>query len=134
MEIPVNYRSEYLKCFGYTKHIDDSDELCLICMTDETEDGHQWERYQLQCGHIFHTRCLRRWCYVKKHLNCSYCGIYQRTRRQRIATFIMCLAYISVVIPADVREFVPYNPADNRSVLVVFPLYSQPLAVVRCIS
>ena len=74
MEIPFNYRSEYLKCLGYTKHIDDSDELCLVCMTDETEEGLQWERYQLQCGHIFHTRCLRRWCYVKKHLNCSYCG------------------------------------------------------------
>ena len=50
MELPFDFRAEYIKCLSYTKTTNDSNELCLTCMTDETEDGHQWERYQIQCG------------------------------------------------------------------------------------
>ena len=59
---------------NYTKHLKESKEICMICQTDETKDGKQWERYQIVCGHIAHTRCLRRWCTIKGRLNCFCCG------------------------------------------------------------
>ena len=60
----------------YTKLLCDSNELCLICMLDESENNInlKWDRYQLCCGHQFHTRCLRKWCNTKQKLNCSLCG------------------------------------------------------------
>ena len=74
MELVFNADSDYSNCVYYTKTMDNNTELCLICMTDEHENNQHWSRYELCCGHIFHTRCLRRWCSVKNHLNCSYCG------------------------------------------------------------
>ena len=35
------------------------------------EEEGQWNRYDLKCGHTFHTRCFRQWCYKKDSVNCS---------------------------------------------------------------
>ena len=78
-----DFIGDYL-LIGYTKLVKNSDELCMVCQTDETKDGKQWHRYQLVCHHIAHTRCLRRWCMVKGRLNCSYCcDDIKRKRRNR---------------------------------------------------
>ena len=58
----------------YIKVLKDNTDLCLVCMTDEIEDGHCWDRYQYKCGHVYHSRCLRRWCYHKQAVNCTCCG------------------------------------------------------------
>ena len=58
----------------YTQTIHNSNELCIICQLDETEDGKQWDRYKIVCGHIFHTRCFRKWAGKKMCINCPYCG------------------------------------------------------------
>ena len=63
---------------NYTKLVKDSKELCIVCQVDETEYGQQFDRYQLACHHIAHTRCLRRWCTRKEKLNCPYCGNIKR--------------------------------------------------------
>ena len=68
---------------NYTKLVKNSNEICMVCHTDETKDGHQWHRYQLVCQHMGHTRCLRRWCTIQNRLNCFYCGDVKRKRRYR---------------------------------------------------
>ena len=74
MEIEINFDKDYLDSSYYGIPLSSNKELCLICYTDETEDGKQWDRYKTKCGHIFHTRCFRRWCGVKNCVNCSFCG------------------------------------------------------------
>lgn len=59
-------------CFSKTVH--DSTELCLVCHVEEQEEGKQYDRYKLVCGHFAHTRCLRKWCGVKRAVNCPLCG------------------------------------------------------------
>ena len=54
----------------YCKHMKSSEEYCLICL----EIKKDWAKYQLKCGHQFHTRCLRKWLATKDRLNCSVCG------------------------------------------------------------
>lgn len=58
----------------YTQTMKHNKDLCIICQLDETEDGKQWDRYTLVCGHTFHTRCFRKWIDKKKCINCPYCG------------------------------------------------------------
>ena len=44
-----------------------SNELCGICHLNEKKEHNQrWNRYELSCGHKFHTRCLRKWISIKK--------------------------------------------------------------------
>ena len=62
---------------------DDNKDLCMICFTEEQLEHKQWSRYQLECNHIFHTRCLRRWCGKKQQLNCSLCGNIEETIENR---------------------------------------------------
>jgi hypothetical protein len=70
-------RSDYVNCASYSEPLYHSNLLCLVCLTDEESVSNQkrpWHRYRLKCGHVFHTRCLKRWCGYKNRLNCSYCG------------------------------------------------------------
>ena len=59
-----------IDCVNYAKRVNNK-KLCLICRCEEDE---QWGRYMLKCGHIFHTRCFKLWCYKKECVNCSLCG------------------------------------------------------------
>jgi len=68
-ETNLFYEKDY-----YTQTIRNSNELCIICQLDETEDGKQWNRYKIVCGHMFHTRCFRWWAERKMCINCPYCG------------------------------------------------------------
>ena len=70
MGLDCEPRAEYLIQLEYTKHLQDDRSLCSVCMTDETNDGKQWDRYQLKCGHIAHTRCLRRWFSIRECVSC----------------------------------------------------------------
>ena len=84
MEIEAEPELEYFNCIFYVKKTDEANKtLCKVCLTDETEDGNQWDRYQLRCGHIYHTRCFRRWCGVKNCLNCPYCGTIEEAKKNR---------------------------------------------------
>ena len=56
------------------KTLSDDKTECIICLHDETAEGHQWDRYRMPCGHKYHTRCLRRWCYYKQSVNCPLCA------------------------------------------------------------
>ena len=57
----------------YCTVLTNSRQLCTVCKKDEPEDT-TWHRYQLPCGHIAHTRCLRNWLDEKDVLNCPVCG------------------------------------------------------------
>jgi hypothetical protein len=74
MELEFNDELEYFNTVYYCQTMTNNDEMCLVCHLDEREEGKQWDRYQLKCRHICHTRCLRRWCGSRKKLNCPFCG------------------------------------------------------------
>jgi hypothetical protein len=74
------------KILAYTQTICNSNDLCIICQLDEHEDGKQWNRYKLICGHIFHTRCFRKWTDKKQLINCPYCGDIQQIDRNNFCT------------------------------------------------
>ena len=74
MNIEFDYYQDYIYSAHYGEPLYDNKDLCLICYVDEVEDGKQWERYKTKCGHIFHTRCFRRWCGDKNCITCSFCG------------------------------------------------------------
>ena len=62
--------------YGY--RLSNNQDLCLACDCDETEEGKQWDRYKTKCGHVFHTRCFRKWCAVKIVLIVPFAGIFPR--------------------------------------------------------
>ena len=63
-----------VEVLDYVQTIHNSKRLCLVCLVDEREDGNKWDRYKIVCGHMFHTRCYRKWYTKKKCLNCPLCG------------------------------------------------------------
>ena len=74
MNVEYEPYQDYIDVIFYIRVLKDNTDLCLVCMTDEIEDGQHWDRYQMKCGHVYHTRCLRRWCYHKQAVNCTCCG------------------------------------------------------------
>ena len=75
--------NDYNLCHFYACTLYNNQDLCLVCYVDETEEGKQWDRYKTKCGHVFHTRCLRKWCDVKNRLNCSFCGDIPEIKENR---------------------------------------------------
>ena len=80
MELEYSPDEESDNVLPFCKTLNDSTELCLICHVDEREDGEKYDRYQLICGHVGHTRCMRRWCHVKQGVNCPLCGDLDRQK------------------------------------------------------
>ena len=77
MSLDYNGSEENDDVLAYIKTINNNDTLCLICHHDETTQETppaSWDRYEFKCGHKFHSRCLRRWCYFKSCVNCPICG------------------------------------------------------------
>jgi hypothetical protein len=74
MEIQYEQYQNENYVLKYTQTLINNNELCIICLLDETEEDKQWHRYKLVCGHIFHTRCFRKWIDKKNLINCPYCG------------------------------------------------------------
>ena len=74
MNFDHEFNLEHFETVYYCKTLKNNNELCIVCQCDETEDGEKWDRYKLKCGHISHSRCVRRWCFKKNCINCPYCG------------------------------------------------------------
>jgi len=72
----LNLRSFYNKHIShqYIQKCKFSEELCIICLSDETEDGILNDKDKLICGHIFHTDCFQIWTDTKQGFNCPLCG------------------------------------------------------------
>ena len=47
MEVSYDPNQDYIDVIFYIKVLKDNTDLCLVCMTDETENGHVWDRYQV---------------------------------------------------------------------------------------
>ena len=73
---------EFFDCLFYVRLRTKSKKLCIICQMQEPENE-QWHRYELRCGHIMHTRCLRKWVGRKQSVNCPYCGDTPQTKYNR---------------------------------------------------
>ena len=72
-----------LEVVAYVKTImNNKDDLCVVCQVEDPE-GECWDRYQLKCGHIFHSRCIRRWCGKKDTINCPLCGDIAEVKENR---------------------------------------------------
>ena len=49
-----------LDVVAYVKSIhNNKEDLCIVCQVEDPDDE-CWDRYELKCGHIFHSRCIRR--------------------------------------------------------------------------
>ena len=86
MELDCEPRTEDLAQLEYTKHLQNNKSLCSVCMADETKEGKQWDIYQLKCGHIAHTRCLRRWFSIRECVSCLISGDIPEIQRTRFCS------------------------------------------------
>lgn len=50
-----------------------SKDPCCVCLIINKE----WESYCLPCEHIAHTRCYRRWLFLRNKPDCAICGTIQ---------------------------------------------------------
>ena len=72
---------ECTKCSYYTRFLTDNKSwFCEVCLMNELgfEDDESGQlafgRYQFQCGHQAHIRCLQRWCKDEGYVGCPTCG------------------------------------------------------------
>ena len=86
MEFESVMEEELWDTIYYTKTLKDHTDLCIICQCDETEEGKTWSKTSLICGHVCHSRCYRRWCGVKRCLNCPICGEVQEIEQNRFCS------------------------------------------------
>ena len=99
MEFKYDFNKEYFNSSFYGERLYNNKETCLVCYVDETENNLNWERYRLVCGHIFHTRCFRRWCHVKQSVNCSFCGNISEIEQNRFCN--MCYEFGHSALAGD---------------------------------
>lgn len=80
---------ECYRCMHYVKFITDSNAwTCEVCHLIEIgrEDPADpqndiiWGRYELECGHQAHIRCLRKWCKEAALVGCPSCGPVDEAR------------------------------------------------------
>lgn len=59
---------------NYTKLLKNNTDICNVCLMDKREEGNinLWDKYQLKCKHVIHTRCARAW-FCKKTVICPLC-------------------------------------------------------------
>lgn len=104
-ENDIFYQKDY-----YTQTIRNSNELCIICQLDEHEDGKQWDRYKIVCGHYFHTRCFRKWAEEKQSVNCPYCGDIPQIDKNQYCSSCKVFGHQSYsCIPQDINEFFRFH-------------------------
>jgi hypothetical protein len=72
----TGFSDNKLICGGFAKTIEKEKHrgFCLCCMEEDTEESKKWDRYELKCGHQYHTRCLRKLWDCNRRVFCSYCG------------------------------------------------------------
>ena len=73
MELEFNADKEYIgdELLFYTKPIKGDKNICNVCL----DANKQFDKFKLSCGHKVHTRCFRRFCFVKNCCNkCPLCG------------------------------------------------------------
>lgn len=75
---------EYFDAIFYVKEQpNNNNNLCVVCLMDEKEEGKNWTKTTTICGHICHSRCFRRWCGYKGCINCPLCGDIQEIKKNR---------------------------------------------------
>ena len=93
MDLTVDHSNEYLNenNIFLCKPIRSNLKICLVCLENEIiiENGELviWDRYEFKCGHQVHTRCGRRWFFIKKCVNCPLCGIIDDTSKNNYCSY-----------------------------------------------
>ena len=82
--------------------INNKDSLCIVCQVEDPDDE-CWDRYQLKCCHISHTRCIRRWCGRKDTSNCPLCGEIEEIKGNRCCDD--CKVWGHSVFEDDYRQY-----------------------------
>ena len=73
MELDYEANTMFVKVQEYVKEVENT-KTCMICVMDETtEHCQKWSRTELKCGHIAHSRCFRKWCYIQQKVSCPIC-------------------------------------------------------------
>ena len=72
---------ESYTCLFYVKEQQSAEPwTCELCHVHEMKIPlhgnrfHIWYQYRLECGHLVHPRCYRKWCYKKECVGCQTCG------------------------------------------------------------
>ena len=105
---------EFFDMLFYVKPIRNNQEkLCIVCQVAEPSDN-IWDRYQFVCGHVFHTRCIRKWCGLKQSVNCPYCGDIEISRANRYCDDCKKLGHNNAV---DGFKFCSASRAANKRAL-----------------
>ena len=114
LECEKFFLSNNVEIPDYTQHILKSNELCIVCQLDEYEDNKVWERNKLVCGHIFHTRCFRKWCLKKQSINCPYCGDIQQINKNKFCNSCKIFGHQSYsCISQDTDEFFRFSDLQD---------------------
>jgi hypothetical protein len=73
------YADEKIILQGYAKSVDKNNHkpVCYVCICEDTDTEKKWDRYELKCGHQYHTRCLRKFWGEHNEIKCSVCGVIQ---------------------------------------------------------
>jgi hypothetical protein len=108
------FLSNNIEIPNFTQNIFKSNELCIICQLDEHEDDKVWERYKLVCGHIFHTRCFRKWCLKKQSINCPYCGDIKQININKFCNSCKIFGHQHLsCISQDTDDFFKFSDLQN---------------------
>ena len=102
----------------YAKVIHNSSELGMVCVTDQIEDGKQWARYKLKCGHIAHTHCFRNWCGLKNKVICPLCSDIETVKDNRYCSYCKKYGHTDMVDGCE-RSGVRKEQAAFRKTKVV---------------
>ena len=83
MELKVDFEKEYCYDTHLYKTIRPNLKICVVCLENEikVENGELiiWDRIEFSCGHQVHTRCGRRWHFIKNCIHCPICGTVKDT-------------------------------------------------------
>lgn len=86
MELAFDINKGFYDSIYYMKEEINNNDLCLVCLMDEKEEGKTWSKTSLICGHVCHSRCYRQWCGIKNGLNCPVCGYIKQIKKNRFCS------------------------------------------------
>ena len=99
---------ECYKCRYYTCFLTDSAPwTCEVChlveagFIDENDPSNNiiWGRYQLECGHQAHLRCLQKWCKEVEYVGCPCCGPVEQVESKQFCDKCVVFGHAAATCP-----------------------------------
>ena len=105
----------YSDWISYITSAKDDKTICGICNMVEEEET-PWERYQLACGHKYHTRCFRKWMDYKKRTVCVYCGDMEKDKKNQYCQICEKFGHVDIDCKKTLKEmFMEWQQEDKKN-------------------